>query len=67
MSRNVALDDILYTLYEKSIKVQGVATVFYYARPVTEDDMRMLHKIYKLGREAQKSETKEALAALGVF
>ena len=48
----LTIDGRKFKIYEKSIYVEGVVPLFYFARPVTEFDCRHLAKLIELGRKS---------------
>ena len=45
----IILDNIKYTLYKKSIEVEGVG-MFFFSHKISEKDVRKLHRLYSIGR-----------------
>ena len=58
MREKYTLDDRVFTLYGKSIQVEGIADFFFYNRPVEKRDVMQLAKLSELGRQEKIAEIK---------
>lgn len=61
MRQTYTVNGRAFTLFGKSIRVEGIADFFFYDRPVEKKDVTQLVKLIELGRQEKADEIKRAL------
>lgn len=60
-AKTFKLGGVQFSLYEKSIRIDGVATTIFYGRSVTQRDAKVLRDVINLGKHLKAAEIKKAM------
>ena len=61
MRQTYTVNGRVFTLFGRSIRVEGIINFFYFDRPVSEADVQQLAKLIELGRQEKIDELKRVL------
>ena len=61
MRQTYTIKGRVFTLFSRSIRVEGISDFFFYDRPVEKKDVTQLAKLIELGRQDKVDELKNVL------